>query len=370
MSWWIFIHFYLWQNSLRRWWEQPLSLLSKLVISGLLGMLGAVVILGLKDLGGRLDARLRDKEILGVVLSESIVSPGRALDNLPGEFPREAWGAEGEMLVYYQTSVWADVEGVGRCPVLAVDDPEQLGFVDDLFLLSEDRMTGIPLNLTMGNFGSEAVVARPTEDIVNLMGRDDVVLGSADRLAGALVKGFIRTTVVHANSIEHVRKIHATVAAMAKVEDRRPRLRSNLRILEELEKVRDMQRSALLFVTIGASLVLGLVFGSLAWMEFREERYLLSLIRSFGVGRMTLLAHALVENTLLAVGGVLLGFLVLRVGASQLDLAALQIPWLDSSYLLASGEGRQLVLGAALGGVLSCVPVAIGLRKPLGLILK
>lgn len=56
MSWWIFIHFYLWQNSLRRWWEQPLSLLSKLVIAGLLGILGAVVILGLKDLGERLDA--------------------------------------------------------------------------------------------------------------------------------------------------------------------------------------------------------------------------------------------------------------------------------------------------------------------------
>ena len=72
MSWWIFIHFYLWQNSLRRWWEQPLTLLSKLAVAGLLGLFGAFVILGLKNLGAQLDKRLNDRETLAVLISETV----------------------------------------------------------------------------------------------------------------------------------------------------------------------------------------------------------------------------------------------------------------------------------------------------------
>lgn len=274
------------------------------------------------------------------------------------------------MSVFYQISAWAGVDGVGRRPVLAVENPEDHGLLDDFYLLTDTVKPGTPLRFEIGGFGAEAVAALPDADISFLMDGDEVLFGSVDRLAGALSKGFIRTTLVHARSIDHVRKIHATVEAMAKVENRRIRVRSYLRILEELERVRNIQRQALWFVTIGASLVLGLVFGSLAWMEFREERYLLSLIRSFGVGRLTLLSHALFENCLLAVGGVLLGFLALQFGMSRVDLSAVQIPWLRSPDILACEEGRQLILGAALGGILSCVPVAIGLRKPLGLILK
>jgi hypothetical protein len=105
-------------------------------------------------------------------------------------------------------------------------------------------------------------------------------------------------------------------------------------------------------------------------MEFREERYLLALIRSFGVGRITLLIHAVVENCLVAVAGVLLGLSMLALAAGRLDLAAMKLGWISASGLF---EGRivwVLVLGALCGGLLSCIPVGIGLRKPLGLVLK
>jgi len=38
--------------------------------------------------------------------------------------------------------------------------------------------------------------------------------------------------------------------------------------------------------------------------------------------------------------------------------------------LLSGGVFGVLLLGALFGGLLSCVPVGIGLRKPLGLTLK
>jgi hypothetical protein len=48
----------------------------------------------------------------------------------------------------------------------------------------------------------------------------------------------------------------------------------------------------------------------------------------------------------------------------------MKLVWLSASDVIG-GDGTWLLIGGALfGGLLSCIPVAIGLRKPLGLVLK
>jgi hypothetical protein len=154
------------------------------------------------------------------------------------------------------------------------------------------------------------------------------------------------------------------------VEQRRVTIRSALPLLLQLREIRSVQRYVLLAVTLGSAVVLGLICGALAWMEFREERYLLALIRSFGVGRLTLLVHAGVENCLVAVSGVLLGLGVLAFTVSRLNLKAMKMVWLSTSDVIGGHNTWLLIGGAVFGGLLSCIPVAIGLRKPLGLVLK
>lgn len=95
----------------------------------------------------------------------------------------------------------------------------------------------------------------------------------------------------------------------------------------------------------------------------------MALIRSFGVSRGSLLVHSSVENVILAVCGVLLGFGGLSLATQFVDLSALDLGWLSGVGELAYGDGWPLLAGAALGGVLAGVPVAIGLKKPLGLVL-
>lgn len=371
MSWWIFIHFYLWQNSLRRWWEQPLSLLSKLVVAGLLGLFGAFVILGLKNLGAQLDQRLNDRETLAVVISETVPTE-LAVDGLSAEeMDERPWRPLGNQLVtFLQAAASAEMESGQRVPVVAVTNLEYHGLVDGFYFFTESPVANSTMEFQIDRYRSEAETRKPTADMHVLFQNRNILIGGVERLSGVLLNGYTKTMILYAKSVEDIQKAHDIVETLSRVEGKRIIIQSNLRILLDLAKVRAFQAQALVWVTIGSSLILGLVFGSLAWMEFREERYLLSLIRTFGVGRWTLLTHALLENCLLAVSGVLLGFGLLELVIAQVNLDALGMSWLRATASMYGGEGRWLLLGAALGGALACVPVAIGLRKSLGLVLK
>ncbi len=371
MTWWISILFYLWQNSLRRWWEQPLSLLSKLVISGLLGLLGAIVILGVKHLGEQLDRQLRDREVLAVILSEIVPRESAAGQLLPDGSPQDHWDRYGnDIITLLMAGAFAQTADGDRIAIWASDNMESHGLLDDFYIFSNSSTEGIVTEFGINDRWSEALTRAPSEDIGLLLNDRDVLIGGVERLSPLLSNGFTRTVLMRAGSVDDIQGIHDVADVLSRLENRRIIVQSNLRILREIERLRNVQLQSLLWLTIGSSSVLGLVFGSLAWMEFREERYLLSLMRVFGVGRWTLLGHSVVENVVLAVAGVLLGFAVLHLSVGQLDLASLKLTWLGSLEPLYEKEGGMLIAGAAIGGLLSCIPIGIGLRKPLGLVLK
>ncbi len=371
MTWLIFIHLYLWKNSFRRWIEQPLSLLSKIVVAGLLGILGAFVILGIKELGRQLDARLADREALTAIISETIPKE-EALTRIEQDLTKPSpWEAlPGEALNFYQAGSLAKLNSSQSLVIVGSPDLEKLGWVDEFHLLSERLPAGSTHEFEIETHSSEATVIRPSPEIKMLLMQREGILGSINRLAAVFARGFTETTILRADSLDTLEKADLIVAALKKVEGRRIFIRSNLILLRELQKIRAIQAQALVWITIGCGGILGLVFGSLAWMEFREERYLLALIRTFGVGGFTLLIHALFENCLLAISGVFAGFGILALISSSLNLKALNLTWLANQEALWHGDGRYLILGALLGGIFSTFPIAIGLRKPLGLVLS
>lgn len=372
MNWLISIHSYLWRNSVRRWREQPLSLLSKLAVSGLLGILGAVVILGTQHLGKELDSRMQDAEILTVMISESFPresATGSLFEEL--EEVKDGWAQFGEEVdSFYQAGAYAELASGQRIPVWAIKNLERNQFVDDFYLLDPNGIEGSQVQFQIADNWSQAIVNRPNSKIARVMYNRPILVGGMERLSPVLYQGYGKTTIIQAKSIEDIEKIHRIADTFAEVEGRRGIVQSNLQILRDLERIRGIQAQALLGVSLGSSIVLGLVFGSLAWMEFREERYLLSLLRSFGVGRLSLLGHAVTENVLLAVAGVALGFVALHFSVMNLDVTSLNMAWLLNTRDLIGDEGRLLLIGAACGGLFSCVPIAVALRKQLGLVLN
>lgn len=370
MSWWIFIHSYLWRNSLRRWYEQPLSLISKLVISALLGILGAVVIMGITELGRQLDSRLNNRDVLTARILDSY-SKSEALGRIKvGTSEAENWSKlASESVTIYQVPSFAETDLEKGISIIAAENLETFGLIDDFFIVSSAFNLGQKMEFEINQVRSEASVIRPTPEMEILLNGRTGLLAGVGRLSGLMAEGFNENTILRAKNLSELERVDAVVAALQQTEGRNIFFQSNLMILRELKKIRQIQSQALIWVTLLSGSILGLVFGSLAWMEFREERYLLALIRSFGVGRLSLLAHSLVENCLLSISGVLMGFGGLAFITSMLDLSTLKMSWLGSSASLFYGDGLFLLLGAGLGGLLSGIPIAIGLRKPLGLVL-
>lgn len=370
MNWLIFIHFYLCQNSLRRWFEQPLSLLSKLVISGLLGILGAFIILGTKELGKQLDRRLTDRDILTCIITETVPREEAIANLQAGVTDSRAWKVlSGDVMIYFQAAAFAELENGMRVPIVGVENLEEHQMIDDIFLLDFSAPLDQRLEFAIDEFSSEAFVRRPSNDESLLLNQRPALIGGIQRLSAIFNRGYTQSIIFKANSLEGIQKAHQVVDLFSKQEGKRIFIQSNLQVLKELKKIRSIQAQALVWITLGSAAILGLVFGSLTWMEFREERYLLALIRSFGIGSLSLFIHALVENTLLAIMGVLLGFFILTISVNFMQLEAMNMVWLRSASHLVQGDGLPLLVGAALGGILSSIPIAIGLRKPLGLIL-
>ncbi|MFT4175414.1 MAG: hypothetical protein QM627_02050 [Luteolibacter sp.] len=346
-------------------------MLSKLLIAALLGLFGTFVILGVKNLGHQLDQQLNDSEVLAVIVTETVNTQQAPGMLMPGVMEVEPWKAlSRELVIYYQSGGLAEIENGRRTVAWAIDDLAHHQLDDDFYLLSDQMKKGATLEFEINGQRSQAIVHSHTPDTALILQGRETIVGGVERLSPVLASGFSRVLLIRAKSVREVQKAHDIVDALSSVEGRQVQIQSNLRVLRDLERVRNIQAQALVWVTVGSSLVLGLVFGSLAWMEFREERYLLSLIRTFGVGRVTLLVHALIEHCLLSIGGVLLGIGILQTFISRVDLKTLRMDWLMSGSILQSTEGHLLLWGALAGGVLACVPIAIGLRKPLGLVLK
>ncbi len=373
MNWWTSIVFYLWRNSLRRWIEQPLGLLSKLAVAALIGGLGSVVMAGMSFIGDEINERLMSRDAMRVTIREQITISQVELLLGSAQVEDEGWQSlSNDCLVLYQVPMIADLEGRRKIPSYALVDPESHGFPDSLVVISPKLPQGMMATLTLGDSRAEALVLHSADEVMqNLVGDDEYVIGSVERFMPLLYRGYTKRVMMSADSLESIQRAETIVKLMAASEGRSIQIWSSLPLLLKLQEVREMQRVMTIFIAFGSALVLGLTFGALAWMEFREERYLLSLVRSFGVGRPLLFGHSTLENCLVALTGTAIGLFGLS-GLMSIcsDGGPIDLSWLNAGRILNAGNMGVLLLGALLGGLLSCIPVAVGLRRPLGLTLK
>jgi hypothetical protein len=166
----------------------------------------------------------------------------------------------------------------------------------------------------------------------------------------------------------------AAVRTLLQLENRTyAQIQSPEALLNELEDLRRMQHRAQTGAGLLGGIVVALVFGSIAVLEYRQNRFVAALLRSFGApGPLIVMRYAL-EALILTATAVLLAvwFLVSLhawiFGLVGFEPALLQRTVLDPyTPLLVWHQARWLVLGA----VISLVPVAFGLRQPVGRVLQ
>ena len=378
---WTLIPFYLWKNTCRRWLEYPVSPCSKLLIPALLAVLAMIVLTLFGEVERELRQQLERASVYSVYVSEFVPGDNAAtilrktyqdeimwtrrygaesFKDLRQPLVSALWKQNQALPMYAFTSSVTDFDGdvdPDLPPVMWV-----LSDAADPQRLAEIKISGKRVL---------AKVHRVPDWIRKGMAVPEAVMAPVEMIEPILNNGFVNHMVANFSSVDEVQQFVNEVSAYYRADKRQVKIVSALEILKNLERITSIQRIVRTMIVMGCGVILALTLGSIAWLEYRQDSYLLALLRSFGTPSAVLLVHMLFENLLLVFVGVALARSawtpLFRLAAPQLHSIGLQAPGVPT---LPVGDVAIIFLAGGVGVVLAMIPVAFGLRKPAGLILQ
>ena len=186
-----------------------------------------------------------------------------------------------------------------------------------------------------------------------------------------LISGLQSHTHARLDSYEEVKRFTQMLNAYFRVEQRSAQVQSSLEILRQIQEMTKLQVQLRSAVIAGCGIILALIIGTIAWLEFNQESYLSALLRSFGVPSIFLFIHSLFENLVLVLMGVGISLWGWPSLYSQISQQSPLLQGLDPSSLIVPKDDLFVLLSFAIAGVvLALLPILIGLRRQPGHILQ
>ena len=372
---------YLWKDTWKRWFEQPSSPLARLFVTGLLVLVATVILVTFHLLERSLRERLERFGLNTLLVRETVLGDSKDLV-VQGESPDRlaALAAYGHKLRLRQLFVRGHTEWQNNVLILSYPPAglaELAGFLSaetPVLCLSENLPESTLVRVTMNRQSTLAWVRRPQGWLRPLV-TEDVLLAPQGTMPEEERLGFVDTTVFQRNeSAPSIEALITAISTMASVERRNPpQIQSAIGLIHELEilKERQTQWRSLLAGILG--LALALIYGAIAILEFRQNLFVSALLRSFGAPRQFLYWRHLIENVLLAnLAGAAAIIVVALVHGTLFGTLGFPRAVLDFSggNPYASSAVLSILLWVNLGAFLSSLPVALGLRQPVGAILN
>lgn len=382
MKFWTLIPFYLWKNTCRRWFEYPVSPISKILIPALLGLLAVIVLALFSEIERELRHQLEKASVYSVYVSEFVTGedvPTILRKSYEDELMWASRYGEGVVRQLRQpltSAVWNRSIAV---PVYAYASPIEgldagAGEMDfpTTWLVTEPGSERRPWEeVSISDKRTLAKTAEVPPWLRKGLSVSSALMAPVEMVEPILNKGFINHMLVNLKSEDEVQRFVTEVGAYYRADKRQVKIVSALEILKNLKRITELQKVVRTLIVVGCGIILALTLGSIAWLEYRQDSYLLALLKSFGTPSFLLLLHMFVENLLLVLVGITLARLVwnplYEIAAPRMHLMGLNSA---GAPVLPAGDLGVIVLAGVLGVVLAMVPVAIGLRRPAGLILQ
>ncbi|MBC7980548.1 MAG: ABC transporter permease [Armatimonadetes bacterium] len=382
MKLWILIPFYLWKNTCRRWLEYPVSPASKILIPTLLGFLAVIVLALFAEVERELRVQLEKNSVYTVYVSEFVPADGAATILRRSYEEEILWAGRYRKDVIRQVRqplVSANWRRTQSIPLLAftasandfqqATDPESPPTV---WLLSDDvRLQGTREEILLSGKRALAEVRPVPPWIRKELSIENAVAAPAEMIEPFLLRGFINHTIAIFQSIEEVEGFVTEMSSYYRAEKRQIKIVSGLGILKNLKRISDIQAIVRSLIVAGCGTILALTLGSVAWLEYRQDSYLIALLKSFGTPSIVLLFHMFLENLILVFIGI---FIVNFTWIPLYGIAGPKLREIGFATVAApaipAGDLMIIVLASIVGVVLAMVPIALGIRKPAGLILQ
>jgi len=379
----ILIPAYLLKNTLQRWLENPASPLTKIIITFLFSILAFLIFGSFQLFEKKITAQLNRDDLRSITTQEQLWAD-RAQERLyNGTDESYLWlPFSEEFNTYQQASLYVDTLLFKKVPLLSYDTPPSIPNFptsepgqarpivvfskqsfktgSDYILIQDNKIPAISLPLPpifKSRYNSPAVAVIPNEMITPLLER-----------------GFSQIQVILPKKSVPTNELQQLIQAHAHAEGRRVNITSSVEILSKLQEFLNHQKNARLIVGSVITAILSLTLGALSLLEFRQEQYLSALLRSFGVKKGYLFIHYLLETSALTLSGLWLASRALThlvpILLEHSHLGKETQPFIETISSMATPEDYQtLIMAISLGVLISSLPVALGLRKQIGLFL-
>lgn len=373
----ILIILYLGKDTFHRWLMRISSPLSRFFVVLFLSFCALVFlssyIISIKVLGERIQSSGADLIVVTEFLSGSSSVHGAgdlAIGESPYEYERHVFhepflsamiGEQFYPLVEYMpgsTSLFDCMEGINN----------------GIFVLSKEPVVStraIDFQVD-GNLIHAVTLPERAAGMLRRIYQGGAIFFPYGTLHGIWNTGFTRKYVLRVKCADevHVGILEDTINQLIRLDKKSMGLVSSRSLLGELAQLRSSQYLFRVWVSIGISAIICLLLTSISSLEFRQNEYVYALMGSFGVSRMMLFGSFLVENTLLVSGGFAasLGCLwgVRRFISSDLYKS----PGLTIEWWELSDDIRTFCLSFGICILVSCIPIACSIYRPIGRVLK
>lgn len=377
---WTLTSFYLWKDIWSRWLETPGAVIARVLVASLLTGLMLLVHAGFELTEQSLDARIQRMGAQTLVVSEVVSGNHHRLPTL-GKLLGPI-GKTADIISLRQAPITARDE-FGQDYVALVYGAESLPSLVPLInadatvhLINPNLPENVPALITLDGMDYPAITVQVPTWLERISNGRAVVLVSDDLEPNWLNSGYFETTILierHATP-GSFRRLASAVRALLYLEQRdRAQIQSPEALLDELDKLQAIQHRAQAGAALAGGLVVALVFGSIAILEYRQNRYVTTLLRSFGAPTILLLARYTVEALFITVASVLLArWGLLLAHAPLFQLTGFEPALLDRhvydpyTWDQTWDQSRWLLLGA----LLSMLPITLGLQRPIGRVLQ
>lgn len=175
---------------------------------------------------------------------------------------------------------------------------------------------------------------------------------------------------VHDMTYENITRVEAALNALFKFDSSRGMVYGQARFLKELDLMLGNQTDARAGFVIGISFIVGILLTALASMEFRQNEYIYTLMKSFGVRPIMLVLTFIAENILL-VASAFTGAFYTLLYCQDVALGEL---FKMQNFLLTPQDIQDdtLLLSATLliCVLISAIPIAASAYREIGRVLK
>jgi hypothetical protein len=372
---------YLWKDTWSRWLEQPSSAFARLFVGALLVMVATVILVAFTLLERSVRSRLESFGLNTLVVRENVSGIDPELVHNTERPDRLAPLAEaGEKVRFRQLHVRAQTELQTEVPVMTYPPEalaklaEWLDPVTPLIYFNETLPENVLLRVTLGRQSATASVRRMAP-FMRPLGIENLLLVPQAWALDVERIGYNETTVFHREAAAMPMDRYVQAVNLLYTVDRRPapQMQSALPLLKELERLqgRQQQWRALLAGVLG--IAFALVYGSIAVLEFRQNLFIGALLRSLGTPGRYLYFRQWCESAILANLAAFAAIFIVATLHQQI-YGALGFPRtvlsLEDANPYFSPEIALILVWVNVGAFLSSLPVAVGLRRPVGSILN